>query len=227
MKYLFLALFSFSIIIVNAQGELTQLRINELKKQKELVDNEIKQYDQQLQKLDDQIRAAESRRSALVADFNKKYEALNEEQAALEGYDLDQLNATIKRQESTIASNKKAIRKLQRKVEKNNKKIQKLTSQNEQFKIQIALIEQQNETALNEINGIREIIKDKNLNKKAKRLNKSQKALAKLNQQKTKINGEIDYYQRQKSEIELKREVAIQRLETINQTLKTEEGKLN
>ncbi len=227
MIYKILAFIILSASVLSAQNELTQLRINELKKQKEIVDKEIEQYNQQLVKIETQLNDAQSRRSALMANYGKQSEALNREQAALDGYDLDQLNATIKSMESNIASNNKTIKKLNARVEKNNRKIQKLMTENEQNKVQIALLTQQNETATSEINNIRGTIKDMNLAKKTRRLNKSQRAVAKLNQRRSKIDSEIEYYKKQKSETELKRETAIQRLETILQTLKLEEAKLN
>lgn len=227
MIYKILAIITLSISVLSAQNELIQLRINELRKQKEMVDKEIEQYNQQLQKIESQLSDAHSRRSALLASFNQQSEALNREQAALDGYDLDQMNATIKKQESGIASNIKTIKKLNARVEKNNKKIQKLMSENEQYKVQVALLTQQNETATSEINAIRGTIKEQDLTKKARRLNKSQRAVAKLNQRRSKIDGEIEYFTKQKSETELKRETANQRMETILQTLKLEEAKLN
>lgn len=227
MKHLILALLFVAASSSFAQNEIIQLRINELVKQKDALETEIEQYNQLINKLENQLSVAIERKSVVQAQIKANAEIAAKSQADVEGYDLDQINASISEFEKSIRANNKQVRKLIKRVEKNNRKIEKLTKENEQNKIQIALLKQQNETTASEVASLREIIKSKNLTKTAKRLNKAEKQLTKLNQQKVKINGEIEYLTKQKNELEIKREAALRRLENIVQTLKIEEAKLN
>ncbi|MGK0639615.1 hypothetical protein [Schleiferia thermophila] len=198
-----------------------------MEKQKTAVEGEIEQLSVQIQKLEEQITNEKAKRSDLQKAIEQKRDVYKTGISEMEGYDIDQMTESLKSIEKSISSNNKKIRKYNKKVDRNNKTIQKLMKQNDELKVEIALLTSQNETAEKEAKAIQETIKTKNLTRKAKRLSRAEKDLARLQQQRLKLDGKLEHLNKQKSEAEMKRNTALHRLETIVQTLRMEQAKLN